>query len=217
MTTRLLDPRGRPARPEPSVALPGGMTLVRGRVHEFCGLSRRSLAAMALAATDGPVLWLHSAWQPDRICPDGLCGMAEPSRLILGLARRPEDLLWSAEEALRADALAVVVIDADRVPGLTAVRRLHLAAGGEGHLRRRVAPLCLLLLPGDGGAPGVETRWHMAPAPGEGPGLASQVLPPGRWRLERRRARMDPPAAWALAETEAGRLEVRPDSPPGWP
>lgn len=214
MKTLIPDLRGRPPSLAPPVPLPGGMTLARGRVHEFCGLSRRTLAAWAMAATEGPVLWLQSAWQPDRICPDGLMRLADPGRLILGLGRRPEDLLWAGEEALRADALGLVILDVDRAPGLTAVRRLHLAAGGEGQVRRHMAPLCLLLLPGDGGAPGVESRWHMAPRPGPGPGMAAQVLPPGHWRLERRRARMAPPAAWEVAEEDGRQFGVRPASPP---
>jgi protein ImuA len=48
----------------------------------------------------------------------------------------------------------------------------------------------LILTPDDGGATGVETRWHMAPA---------HALHTDHWRLERRRARTDPPAAWTLS------------------
>jgi hypothetical protein len=50
----------------------------------------------------------------------------------------------------------------------------------------------ILLTPGDGGAPGVETRWHLAPAPGWAAGGAP------RWRLTRARARMAPPMTWEM-------------------
>ena len=63
------------------------------------------------------------------------------------------------------------------------------AAEGSG------APLGLILTPGEGGAPGVDSRWHMAPA-----------HTPGRlgWTLSRRRARTLPPATWAVTRAGGG-------------
>jgi protein ImuA len=49
--------------------------------------------------------------------------------------------------------------------------------------------VALLLTPGEGGAPGVETRWHLAPRPGWARGGGP------RWRLTRLRSRMAPERA----------------------
>ncbi len=183
-----LDPR----RSAETPLLPGsagGLVLAADRVHEVCGPARRTLAAMtAGAGTAGPVVWIAPAWQPERLCPDGLSAFLDPGRLILATARQPVDLLWAAEEALRSGAVAAVVADLPEVPGLTAMRRLQLAAEAGAAARPQGAGsgLGLVLTPGTGGAAGAETRWSLAQAPG------------GGWRLSRLRARLHPPAVWTL-------------------
>lgn len=186
--------------------LPGGLALLRGRVHEFCGPARRSMAAMVLEESAGVVIWISPGWQVERLFPDGLRDFAEPGRVIFAQARRPEDLLWATEEALRSGAAPLVVADLPDAPGLTPVRRLQLAteAGAEAARHAgRPAPLGLLLTPGDGGAQGIESRWQLRPALVDGPGLDSES-PTGAWHLTRLRARMEPPAAWALTRAAAG-------------
>ncbi len=201
----------RMARPlQPLPGGPGqGLALVRGRVHEFCGPARVALAAMVLERSEGPVIWAHPGWLPERLFPDGLWEFTNPARLILARARRPEDILWTAEEALRSGAAPLVVAELPQAPALTPVRRLNLAAeaGMEAaHHRRALAPLGLLLTPGDGGAQGAESRWHMAQAPSR----STLIERHAAWVLTRRRAREHPPAAWALGRNEASQMEVRP-------
>jgi protein ImuA len=192
----LLPPDHRDALPVQPL-LPGGaagLSLRRGRVHEFCGPARRVLAAMAAGGAGGAVLWVLPAWLPERPMPEGMLPFLDPARLILVMARRADDLLWAAEEGLRSGAVGAVVADLTDLPALTPVRRLQLAAeAGRGAITGGgTLPLGLILLPGAGGAAGTESRWHMAPCPG------------GGWRLDRRRARTDPPAAWTLAPARAG-------------
>lgn len=174
----------------PRIDLGGGAALALGRVHEACGAARRTLAMWLAGQMHGPVLWIAPAWMPDRLNPDGIFPFADPARFLLVMPERAPDLLWCLEEALRSGAAPLVVADLPGPPGLTPVRRLHLAAE-QGGQRGDTPPLGLLLTPDDGGAPGIETRWHMDPA-------HSSTL--RRWRLERRRARMQPPRAWAATQ-----------------
>lgn len=182
----------KPARALPGIPLlPGAkdhLPLVKGRIHEACGPARHTLALWLAAQTDGPVFWISPSWGRDRLNPCGVMPMLDPARLIFVDARRPEDLLWSMEEVLRSGAVPLAVADLPGLPGLTPVRRMHLAAeagGGTGaHL-----PLGLLLTPGNGGAQGVETRWRLTP---------DHRGAPARWRLDRLRARTAPRLAWQV-------------------
>jgi protein ImuA len=166
------------------------------RVHEACGAARRSFALWVASRTPGPVLWISPAWQADQLNPDGMFDFVDPGRLLFVSPIRAEDLLWATEESLRAGAVALVVADLPGPPGLTAVRRMHLAAE-TGTAEGGHSPVGILLTPGDGGAQGIESRWHMAPAHS---GNALQ------WRLERRRARSQPPQSWKV--TQSGRVQA---------
>ncbi|MES2916726.1 MAG: hypothetical protein V4753_16545 [Pseudomonadota bacterium] len=200
----------RPRRTEDLQLLAGDLTLRRGRVHEFCGPSRLMLAARIMAATQGPVIWIRPGWLPERLNAAGLQPLADPARLILVQADRDENLLWAMEEALRSGSAPLVVAELPSPPALTPIRRLHLAAEAGAEAARRdagLAPLGLILSPGEGGAQGVESRWHIAPAP-------SRTLlwsDEDRWRLARLRARLAPPAAWLLATAPSGEVTLIPD------
>jgi protein ImuA len=195
------------------LALPAGISpgLARARAHEICGPSRVALALLLLSGCEGPVIWVAPSWLPERLHACGIADYLHPGRLVFAQARRHEDLQWSAEEALRSGAATVVVLEMPRPPGLTAVRRLHLAAqtGAEAahHATLGPAPLALVLCAGDGGAQGVETRWHMRPVP------ATYTLTEDSgpaWLLERRRARTAPVAAWRLSRSASGRTTALP-------
>lgn len=172
-----------------------GLSLNRGRVHEFCGIARRRLALMAAGAMQGPVFWIHPAWMPVNLNPDGMLHLADPSRFIFIRPKRSEDLLWTMEETLRAGIVPLVVVDLPEPPGLIPVRRLQLATE-TGAAEGSCTPLGLILTPGTGGAPGVETRWSMTPAHGTG----KQET----WQLDRLRARTEPVKRWHLSGGKVG-------------
>ncbi|MEM7718681.1 MAG: hypothetical protein AAF222_05715 [Pseudomonadota bacterium] len=165
------------------------LTLERARVHEFCGGARRRLALKLASSLSGPVFWIRPAWNPVALHAEGMLSFVDPSRFIFMTPKRAEDLLWTMEEALRPGLVPLVVADLPGPPGLTAVRRLHLAAE-TGAADGRVAPLGLLLTPEDGGAPGVETRWSLSASHGSGRDE--------NWVLARVRARMQPEKTWHL-------------------
>jgi protein ImuA len=189
-----------------TLVLASEVALARARVHEATGPSRHLFALPAAAALDGPVLWLQPAWTAERLMGDGVRAFIDPARLVFGRARTVPEILWAAEEALRTGLVPLVVAELPGPPGLTAVRRLHLAAE-TGALRAR-PPLGLVLTPDPGGAPGIETRWHLAPAPG----WAAAGAP--RWRLTRARARMAPERSWEM-RLEAGRMRLEAAGPAG--
>ena len=195
--------------------LPGGLGLglTRGRVHEICGPARTTLAVALMGTGAGPVLWIAPGWHSERLYAPGLARHAEPGRLLLAFAPRQDDILWALEEALRAGVVPLVVAELPEVPALTPVRRLNLAAeagAARAHHGGLAAPLGLLLTPGAGGAAGAESRWHAAPLPSE-----AAEAPGGRrrWRLERQRARMAPPASWTMIEDRPGQLALCPPDP----
>ncbi|MEM9708872.1 MAG: hypothetical protein AAF871_08775 [Pseudomonadota bacterium] len=174
------------------------LALAPARVHEACGAARHTFALILAAALRGPILWIAPERRPEALHGPGIKRFVDPARFIFITPKRDDEVLWVMEEALRAGSVPFVVADLPGPPGLTPVRRLHLAAetgAGEGH----GAPLGLLLTPGEGGAPGIETRWEMRARHGTAGKRA--------WSLHRRRARTLPEKAWHVG-IERGRFTL---------
>lgn len=88
------------------------------------------------------------------------------------------------------------------------MRRLHLAAEAGARAvaetgAGRAAPLALLLTPGNGGAAGIESRWHLVP---------DHRHDGSRWHLTRPRARTAPPQRWQLRAGAKGVLVEMPEA-----
>lgn len=187
------------ATPDEGLRILGGLCLPFARVHEICGAARRTLALVIARETEGPIFWVRPRWVPDQLNGAALPHWVDPGRIIYFSARRPEDMLWTLEEALRGGIVPLVVGDLTGEPGLTSVRRMHLAAE-TGAKEQGTRPLGLLLTPGRGGAPGIETRWRFSPAHGMGGETA--------WTLDRLRARTLPPASWRVYPGKGGALQA---------
>lgn len=178
----------------PSLTVMDDMHLAYARVHELCGRARRTLAMQVAARAGYPVIWIAPQWGADPLNPDGMREFTAPQQFIFVTPRRPEDLLWCMEEALRAGAVPLVVVDLPGPPALTPVRRLHLAAetaAAEG----RIAPIGLILTPAEGGAQGVESRWQLEP---------DHRADRREWVVTRLRARTAPMRQWHVTAVDGG-------------
>ena len=173
----------RPLRDATPPPLLGGMHLARGRVHEFTGAGRQVLAMMVAGALTGPVFWVLPDWAPARPHGPGMVRFLDPGRVTFVNARRAEDILWTLEEVLRAGVVPLVVGDLPGPPGLTPIRRLHLAGEAGGGQAR-----ALILTP-EGAAQGIESRWDVQP---------DHAPEREAWHLIRQRARQEPPRTWSL-------------------
>lgn len=179
-------------RPRPALTVAGDFALSTGRAHELCGPGRQALALALAAASAGPLLWIAPGRQAGQLCGEGIARWIDPARLLFAHPPRDIDLLWCAEEALRSGSLPLVIAELPAPPGLTPVRRLHLACESAAeNTGSAPLPTMLLLTPEDGGAAGVESRWHAAPR---------HSRTASRWLLSRRRARNAPPAQWWLSQ-----------------
>ena len=175
-------------RAGPRIRLTDEISLPAARVHEACGRARRCFAMMLASKTAGHIYWITPAWLPDQLNCEGVRRFIDPARITHLHPGRPEDVLWCMEEILRSGAVPLVVADIPGLPGLTQVRRMHLAA--ERGLHEGICqPVGLLLTPGAGGAQGVESRWQMEP---------DHKVGSEGWSLERVRARTAPQKRWRI-------------------
>ena len=191
----------RPLRPAPLITLGDPEIALRlGRVHELCGQARHTLAFAIAAQTGGPVVWIAQNSTSEIICAATIAEQINPSHILFVAPEKRDMLLWAMEETLRDGHAPVVIADLTSPPAMVPIRRLHLAAEagcGVGICR----PLALLLTPGQGGAPGIETRWSLEPAHHTGR---------GHWALSRLRARMAPPRDWLMTRTYSGLVPSTP-------
>ena len=181
----------------------GGLTA--GALHEVLGqgpdTEHGTLASLLVSGLlariepGGQVLWAMQC--PDLYAP-GLAAVGlHPQRLILAECGR--SVLAVMEEALRHPGLVAVVGEVDGKLGLTASRRLQLAAEASGvtafairRSRRFDDPVLL--------APSAAvSRWRVGALPQAGPLQTSQAFP-GRalWRLELLRYREASPFHWIV-------------------
>lgn len=125
-------------------------------------LAARRLAALTKEAREPPlVLWCTGTAftaEHGRLHAPGLAAFGLDCRSVLVVeTARDAERLWAMEEGLRSGAPALVV-GTLREAGLTAARRLSLAAAATG------VPCLILTSPRAQPAPATETRWRVARA-----------------------------------------------------
>ncbi|MCR9221317.1 MAG: damage-inducible mutagenesis protein [Alphaproteobacteria bacterium] len=182
--------------PAVDAAFPPGV-LARAALHEISGGAAHGFALRLLARRPGPVLWVHPVRRAEALYGPGVEGLGGglAERLMIARARSAEEGLWAAEEGLRSGALSAVALEPDKAVGLTASRRLQLAA-------ERGGALCLIL-PGEGAAEArlshsaAASRWRVDPAPADVSGPATVR----RWDVRLLRRRGGGAGAWRV---EAG-------------
>jgi protein ImuA len=161
-----------------------------------------ALALRALKDDRRPLLWCRLDRQGQeygRLYGHGLETLGLPrERFVMVTLKKPMDVLWTAEEAVKSGALALVFADADpRVAGLTQTRRLALAAA-----RGRAA--CLLVLAArHGGATASQTRWAVASAPSRAPPFDANAPGKPAWDVELVRSRAGRPGSWRVEWSRA--------------
>jgi protein ImuA len=196
--------------PAIDAALPGGLAL--GALHEVAGsgpqveygAAATLMVAGLLSRVPGQVLWVleQADIHPPALAAVGLA----PDRVVYVRARKPQTALLIVEEGVRHSGLAGVVGEFSGALGLTASRRLQLAAEQSGVtaflLRRsRCFDSPALLEPS-----AAATRWRVAAVP-SGPPLPHAPETPGlgrpRWRLDLIRCRGGEPHSWIVEACDA--------------
>lgn len=135
--------------------------LSKGRVHELLGDSAFMFAALAVSRLKGPVIWAGLPQAVRTVAPTGVQDFFDPARLILTTGVSRTEILWAAEQALRARCAPCVIAEIQDGPDLKESRRLQIAAEEYGALG-------LILVHRAPQTSAAETRWHCQAAPGGG-------------------------------------------------
>lgn len=146
------------------------------RVHEVEGLGAMAFVLYQAQLSQGPIIWLQLDRHDRDLMPVGL-PQGIVARLQLVRCSSEEDLLWATEESLRSDAVDLVISCPSKALGLTAGRRLQLAAEAG-------ASTGLMLIKAGQGSNAAETRWQCTPVAGSG----DSVCTTHSWRCTKNKA-----------------------------
>jgi protein ImuA len=188
--------------------LPGG-GLLAGALHEVAGdgadaehgAAAALLLAGLLARRPGPVLW--AVMRHDLFAPALAAAGLHPDRVVF--AEAGGAVLLVMEEALRHPGLAGVVGEVGKM-GLTASRRLQLAAEGSGVTAFALRRFHRASDPAMEEPNAAVTRWRVGALPSppplaHAPGVRG--LARARWRLGLVRCRGGTPASWTVEACDA--------------
>lgn len=142
-------------QPRETLCLSGPVRLAKGRVHEVTGDSADMFAVLTASRLTGPIIWIGLARDIGSLAPTALQDFIDPARVILTEGISRSEVLWAAEQALRARCAPCVVIELSGGPNLRESRRLQVAAQQGGGLG-------IILIHGRAHTSACETRWHCA-------------------------------------------------------
>lgn len=138
------------------------MSLRKGRLHEVYGPGADMFAIQASARQASVTLWIGLHRDVDKLCPSGLQAYLDIDDLIIVEAVSRGELLWAADQALRADGGFCVILEMPDTLSLKESRRLQLAAEQGGGIG-------LLILRGGVSTSAAQTRWYCAPVAAAAP------------------------------------------------
>jgi protein ImuA len=164
-----------------------------------------ALVAMAARDRPGATIWIaqpRGGLDFGRPYGPGLKRIGIDPRRVL-VIDAPDDLaaLWAAEEAAKAGAAAAILAQTLGEIGLTAARRVHLAAAQRGVFAGFVRPHH------SAGLGPALTRWSAGGATGATRALSQWATP--RWRAELDRRRDGPPVPAEILEWDHAAHRVR--------
>lgn len=136
--------------------LGAGVRLRKGRTHEATGPGVDMFALRTAAEHGQTCLWMGLHRDMVTLCPTGVQAYFKVEDLILVEAVSRGELLWAADQALRAPGGFCVIVDMPDTLSLKESRRLQLAAEQGGGIG-------LILLRGPASTSAAQTRWHCAP------------------------------------------------------
>lgn len=143
------------AREELCLAEP--ISLAKGRVHEVTGVSADMFAVLTASRLRGQIIWIGRSREVNSISPAGLQSFIDPARVILIECISRREILWAAEQSLRASCTQCVIIELSSGPNLRESRRLQIASEEGGGIG-------LILVSGRVQTSACETRWHCEPS-----------------------------------------------------
>ena len=158
-----------------------GARLRLGRIHEVTGTASDMFALLSGAKSEAQMIWIGLGRDLSTLCPTGFEHHLDISNMVLVEGVSRGEILWVADQALRANGGFTVVLDMPDALSLKESRRLQLAAEQGGGLG-------LILLRGPAITSAAQTRWACEPIPEAYPAwdwvcLKGKNGEIGRWRV----------------------------------
>lgn len=139
-----------------ALTLGEAVSLRTGRIHEVTGPGADMFVLLAAAEHARATFWIGLHRDLSSLCPTGFQAYMDVADMVLVEAVSRGELLWAADQALRADGCFCVILEMPDTLSLKESRRLQLAAEQGGALG-------LILLRGGVATSAAQTRWKCAP------------------------------------------------------